>query len=50
MKYIIQGFLAGLLLLILVPLVIIGFFFQQIKTGFILGAELADEVNDFITQ
>lgn len=49
MKQLIQGFLAGLLLLIMVPTAIIGFLFKQIKLGFIAGSELADEINDFIT-
>lgn len=49
MKQLIQGFFAGIMLLIMIPCVLIGFLFKQIKTGFKAGIELADELNDFIT-
>jgi len=49
MKQTIQAFLAGLILLIMIPCVTLGFFYKQIKTGFVAWTELADEVNDFIT-
>jgi len=35
MKQTIQAFLAGLILLIMIPCVTLGFFYKQIKTGFV---------------